>query len=63
MAVSLTACSNNAGTNNESKTPSASESTQEASQVTTPQETTQTPEVKSEASVNFEDGQMGFVEV
>ncbi len=63
MAVSLTACSNNAGTNNESKTPSASESTQESSQETTPQETTQTPEVKSEASVDFEDGQMGFVEV
>ena len=63
MAVSLTACSNNAGTNNESTTPSASESTQESSQETTPQETTQTPEVKSEASVDFEDGQMGFVEV
>ena len=61
MAVSLTACSNNAN----SDTTTAPSTTTEA--VTTTEAATETtpaaPEVTSNASIDFEDGQMGFVEV
>ena len=60
MAVSLTACSNNAN----SDTTTAPSTTTEA--VTTTEAATETtpaaPEVTSNASIDFEDGQMGFVE-
>ena len=65
MAVSITACSGNANSD-ATTTPTTTEAvttqavtTQGESQETT----TQTPqEQKSEASVDFEDGQMGFVQ-
>ena len=60
MAVSLTACSNNANSDT-TTAPSTTEAvtTTEAATETTPA----APEVTSDASIDFEDGQMGFVEV
>ena len=60
MAVSITACSGNTNSN-ATTAPTSSEAvttTQEATQETQ----TEAPQVKSDASVDFEDGQMGFVE-
>ena len=60
MAVSLTACSGSANSDATTTAPSTTEaaSTQEATNETT----TEAPQVKSDASVDFEDGQMGFVQ-
>ena len=60
MAVSITACSGNTNSN-ATTAPTSSEAvttTQEATQETQ----TEAPQVKSDASVDFEDGQMGFVQ-
>ena len=59
MAVSITACSGNTNSN-ATTAPTSGEAvttTQEATQETQ----TEAPQVKSDASVDFEDGQMGFV--
>ena len=60
MAVSITACSGNTNSN-ATTAPTSGEAvttTQEATQETQ----TEAPQVKSDASVDFEDGQMGFVQ-
>ena len=60
MAVSITACSGNTNSN-ATTAPTSSEAvttTQEATQETQ----TEAPQVKCDASVDFEDGQMGFVQ-
>ena len=60
MAVSLTACSGSADSDASTAPTTTTEaaSTQEATNETT----TEAPQVKSDASVDFEDGQMGFVQ-
>ena len=60
MAVSLTACNSTADSDASTAPTTTTEAvttTQEATQETT----TEAPQVKSDASVDFEDGQMGFV--
>ena len=61
MAVSITACSGNA--NSDATTTEAVTTQAVTTQGESQETTTQTPqEQKSEASVDFEDGQMGFVQ-
>jgi hypothetical protein len=60
MAVSLTACSNNANSDT-TTAPSTTEAVTTTEAAT--EQTTTEPSVTSNASIDFEDGQMGFVEV
>ena len=59
MAVSLTACSNNANSDT-TTAPSTTEAVTTTEAAT--EQTTTEPSVASNASIDFEDGQMGFVE-
>jgi hypothetical protein len=60
MAVSLTACSNNANSDT-TTAPSTTEAVTTTEAAT--EQTTTEPSATSNASIDFEDGQMGFVEV
>ena len=60
MAVSLTACSNNANSDT-TTAPSTTEAVTTTEAAT--EQTTTEPSATSNASIGFEDGQMGFVEV
>ena len=60
MAVSLTACSNNANSDT-TTAPNTTEAVTTTEAAT--EQTTTEPSVTSNASIDFEDGQMGFVEV
>ena len=60
MAVSLTACSGNASSDT-TTAPSTTEAVTTTEAAT--EQTTTEPSVTSNASIDFEDGQMGFVEV
>ena len=60
MAVSLTACSNNA--NSDTTTAPSTTEVVTTTEAATEQTTTE-PSATSNASIDFEDGQMGFVEV